>query len=373
LTNIDIVVSNLSGNCLGRAYVLGKVLERNYCVQILGFTSGGSIWSPHVDDFKYISVQGRSLPQFAESARQLIKLISGDVVFTLKPRPTSFGVALLKKLTAENFPLILDIDDWETAFPISNVANAFLNSKSFLDTDSLAYLFLMERLIKFADDKTVASKFLQAKFGGHYIPHAVDTNYYNPLMFDRTSLREIWKINQNVKIVAFIGTPRPHKGLENLIKVIGAFSGKVNLLLTGDSRDTYVQQILSLGRDCIKFVGLQPKKLEPHLLSMADVVAIPQTLNNVSMAQVPAKVFSAMAMAKPIIATAISDLPKILAGCGVLMKSNSLKEIENGLSLLLNDENECVALGKKARARCVEQYSFDAVEEELSAIIEEHF
>jgi hypothetical protein len=141
LTKISILVSNLSGNCLGRAYVLAKVLERKYAVQILGFAFDGSIWLPHATDFTYVSIKGRCLPQFADSAIQLTKKISGDIVFALKPRPTSLGVGLLKRMIGKHTPVILDIDDWESAFQLDSLSHSFLNSRYFLDTDSLHHLF----------------------------------------------------------------------------------------------------------------------------------------------------------------------------------------------------------------------------------------
>jgi glycosyltransferase involved in cell wall biosynthesis len=229
----------------------------------------------------------------------------------------------------------------------------------------------MEEIMNFVDDKTLASRFLQQKFGGHYVSHAVDTNYYDPSTFDKSALRKEWGIEENAKIAAFIGTPRPHKGLENLLKAVKEYPTKIRLLLTGDPLDGYIKHLLSIGRDHIKFVGQQPKKLEPQLLCLEDVV-VPQGLSHVSMAQTPAKVFSAMAMAKPIIATSVSDLPQILGNCGVLMKSNTAKEIKDGLSLLLNDENECARMGRMARERCVQQFSFDSVENKLTALVEAH-
>jgi len=43
---ISILTSDLSHNCLGRAYLLAKVLQRCYEVEIIGTVFGDGIWEP---------------------------------------------------------------------------------------------------------------------------------------------------------------------------------------------------------------------------------------------------------------------------------------------------------------------------------------
>lgn len=47
---ISILTPDLSHNCLGRAYLLAKVLQRHYKVEITGPMFGEEIWGPIAND-----------------------------------------------------------------------------------------------------------------------------------------------------------------------------------------------------------------------------------------------------------------------------------------------------------------------------------
>ena len=108
-------------------------------------------------------------------------------------------------------------------------------------------------------------------------------------------------------------------------------------------------------------MGCRPKSEEPKLLSITDLVVLPQRYTRAAIAQVPAKVFTAMAMEKPIIATKISDLPEILYGCGILVRTGNIQEIAEKITFILENEDIATELGKRARKRCIEKYSISAV------------
>ena len=79
-------------------------------------------------------------------------------------------------------------------------------------------------------------------------------------------------------------------------------------------------------------------------------------------AQIPAKVFEAMAMAKPIIATAISDLPEILEGCGIIVEPENVPQLAGAIEAVLTDSQRADELGERARERHRKEYSWDAME-----------
>ena len=103
----------------------------------------------------------------------------------------------------------------------------------------------------------------------------------------------------------------------------------------------------------------------PLFLAVADLVVLPQRVTRETMAQIPGKVFEAMAMARPIVATAVSDLPEILDGCGVIVPPDSADKLGAAIDQLLSRPEEARALGQEARRRCQEHYSWDAMERVL--------
>ena len=121
-----------------------------------------------------------------------------------------------------------------------------------------------------------------------------------------------------------------------------------------------------------KGFGLQPFETVPEFLAMADVVVIPQRKNFSTMGQMPAKVFDAMAMAKPIIASNISDLPEILDGCGWIIEPENPKKLAEKIRYVLNNSEEAEAMGNKARQKCIEKYSWNAMEEILLKVFKKY-
>src|SRR5439155_152272 len=80
---------------------------------VVGPEFGAGVWAPVRDGaVKYRGVSAGRYPGFAWRVRDVLDLVDGDVLVASKPRPTSFGLALLARRHRRR-PLVLDIDDWE--------------------------------------------------------------------------------------------------------------------------------------------------------------------------------------------------------------------------------------------------------------------
>lgn len=108
----------------------------------------------------------------------------------------------------------------------------------------------------------------------------------------------------------------------------------------------------------------------PRYLAAADVVAVPQRATSDTLGQVPAKLFDAMAMARPIVSTSVSMIPEVLEGCGLLVPPGEPRALRAVLQTLLADADRARELGRRARARCVERYSFVSARAALFPLIE---
>ena len=384
---ISILTPDLSHNCLGRAYLLAKILQRRYEVEIVGPIFGDGIWEPVANDksieYKSVKISGRFKPYW--QIRKLAKKIDGDVIYASKPLFTSFGVGLLKKLSNSK-PLILDIDDWQMGFMKEIYSSLSLaQSFKFLATSALFFYSMSsywntlfgEKLSHLADEITVSNNFLQDKFSGTIVWHARDTEAFNPEKFDGSSLREKYDIARNKKVVMFSGTPRAHKGIEDLIEAINLLQTQdVLLTLVGADEGSYSQNLITMADkklgERLKAFGLQPFEKVPEFLAMSDVTVIPQKRNLASVGQLPAKVFDAMAMAKPIVATAVSDLPEILDGCGWIVEPESPEQLARAIQHVIDHPEEARQMGQKARQKCIENYSWDAMEKILVNIFRKY-
>jgi glycosyltransferase involved in cell wall biosynthesis len=137
---------------------------------------------------------------------------------------------------------------------------------------------------------------------------------------------------------------------------------KINLLIVGGDIDGSIDRdLFESNRKRIIHLGYQPHALMPEILHLSDLVVLPQKDNPISRAQVPAKVFEAMAMAKPIISTAISDLPEILKDCGIVITPGEIGGLAENIHYVLCNPSISGIMGRRARKKCIESYSYEAM------------
>jgi hypothetical protein len=113
---VSLVVSDLSGGGAIRAFLLAQVFKKlNYESEIVGFLFGKDLYAIPPSGITILSVPGSRYPEVLTSAHKLLNKIDGDIIYAVKPKPTSFGLSLIKKLQTRR-PVILDMDDWELSW-----------------------------------------------------------------------------------------------------------------------------------------------------------------------------------------------------------------------------------------------------------------
>jgi len=377
---VSLVLVDLSENTLPRVYPIAKILERHFEVEILGLFFGDGILRYYRDEFHYKALPGGDFPGVCKNLRALYDMIDGDVVYASKPRLTSYGLGLLAKVRTHK-PLLLDIDDFDTASLYRNdVAtdtltlnrHRFLHEMLFnrwLSPKSLRYEYIVEKFISAADQITVASNFLRTRYGGVRLPHGVNTDVFAPGLYDRGQVRQRLNIDPSQRVILFAGTPRPHKGLIDLAQAMNALPDRHNLLLVvvgGDQGNMEVERArATTNRGAIIHVESQHRSEIPTFLAAADLVVLPQQDSWVARAQVPVKLFEAMAMAKPIVASAVSDIPEILEGCGLTFRPGDIDAMAQQMGTLCDDPGLAQQLGHNAREKAVAHYSWDVMEATL--------
>ena len=169
---VSVLAADLSDNATGRADLLARLLSARYEVEVVGPRFGADVWRPaRGGAIAQRSVPAGRYPGFARLIPALLELVDGDVLVASKPRPTSFGLGLLAR-SRRRRPLVLDIDDWEVGFfsrsgPWGRVGRAL----NFANPNGLPWTWLAEKLVSRADAVTVASRFLERRFGGTFLPH----------------------------------------------------------------------------------------------------------------------------------------------------------------------------------------------------------
>ncbi|MBI4241720.1 MAG: glycosyltransferase [Candidatus Rokubacteria bacterium] len=368
---ISVLCFDLADNAAGRADLLARLLAPRHQVEVVGPCFGADIWRPvRGGPVRYRSVAGSRLPRFFAALPRLLRLVDGDLVYASKPRPTSFGIGLLASRLSRR-PLILDIDDWEVGFFYRSQrwgrVGRFLN---LTNPNGLPWTWMMERLIRRARLRTVASRFLEARFGGVLIPHVRDTDAWSPGTHDPGPARSRLGVDAE-KVVMFLGTPREHKGVDDLVEAVRLLRRPdLVLAIVGSDPGSRAGQRLRALAPTVRCVDEIPFSQIPHYLEAAHVVAAPQRLTSDTLAQVPAKLFDAMALGRPIVSTRVSMIPEILDGCGLVVEPGNPEALAHALAFLLDNPAEAAELGRRARARAEERYSYAMARQLLLPLLE---
>ena len=366
---VSVLAADLSDNATGRADLLARLLSARYDVEVVGPRFGADVWMPAREGaIPQRSVRAGRYPGFARHIPALLDLVDGDVIVASKPRATSFGLALLARARHRR-PLVLDIDDWEIGFfsrsgPWGRIGRAL----NVANPNGLPWTWLAEKLVSRADAITVASRFLERRFGGTLLPHARDTEAWDPGRYDRAATRRRLGVDGE-KVVMFLGTPRGHKGVDDLVEAVGSLGPGVILALVGvDAARSGAQRWSAPAY--VRVTGEIPFDDVPRYLIGADVVAVPQRDTMDTVGQVPAKLFDAMALARPIVSTSVSMIPEILEGCGVVVEPGNVGALAGAIKRLLDNPVDAADLGRRARERCESRYSFRVARATLFPLIE---
>ncbi|MEH2065894.1 MAG: glycosyltransferase family 4 protein [Nostoc sp.] len=380
-SKISLLVSDLSSAAILRAYLIATALRNlEYEVEIMGFLFGNNLYRNLPSELNVYNLPGKNFPEFFGEIRKLLPKINGDIIYAIKPQIASFGVALLKKIFSQK-PLILDIDDWELSWyggddwhyrptPKQLVRELLKPDGALRNPYHPLYVKWMEGLVSRADAVTVHTEFLQQRFGGTFVPNGKDTSLFDPTRYDAESSRNRYGLSE-YRILMFPGAPRPYKGLEDVLIALDKINQPdLRLVIVGGSPyDDYDQQLeQKWGRWIIK-LPKYPADVMPDLVAAAHIVVVPQRDTPETRAQFPLKLTDGMAMAKPILSTRVGDIPKILGDTGYLVEPGCPEQLAEQIQFIFQNLESANQQGIKARQRCVENYSIEAMAFTLKSVI----
>jgi glycosyltransferase involved in cell wall biosynthesis len=367
---ISLLSPDVSQNSMARAHLLYRMLSTVHEVEIVGPAFAGQVWEPLR---KHQDVAIRVVPQ--GPAREMARYADGDVLYAIKPRPTSLGVALEARRQSDR-PLLVDIDDWESGFlyddVIAMVRSRFRDetkwvAKNLLDVRSPNNAYrtaVMERLVRKADAVTATSTWLAGRYAGSVIVQSRDTKVLDPAAVDRAAAREALGIAPGCTLLLFMGTPRRHKGIDKVLAALDLL-GREDLLFMTVGGDPGLPE-----RQDVRVVGWQPYDSLTRFLAAADIVVVAQEPTPGARGQMPTKAYDAMAMGRPVIASDVADLASTVDGCGLVVPPNDVPALAAAIATLADDPGLRERLGAAGRRRCLDNFSDDAVRPQLLRVLD---
>jgi glycosyltransferase involved in cell wall biosynthesis/adenylate kinase family enzyme len=333
INKVSVLVWDCCRNHFSKAFAVAEALSRDYVVELVAFDFfDEGVFAPLKDekpDFTVKYFKGGNFPGFFEKLNAVLQEIVGDVVYVVKPRLPSFGLAMLLQCT-RGIPFILEVNDLETVVNSPKVGDQHesisLEEVSFSDSGLLGpYSKLWSRILDPISRKLPFVVSHNQGLCAHYSEKALylrnvkDQNIYNPDKYDRKSLRSKFGFSEDDRVILFGGLVRKHKGVFELVNLLEKLNDKRFKLVFVGSRSTPDQKRLEteFGEQVI-VLPPQDRKGMAEVNLVADLVIL--WLNPAVPAshyQFPYKATDAFAMNTPVIASEVSDF-KILEFQGYL-------------------------------------------------------
>ena len=99
----------------------------------------------------------------------------------------------------------------------------------------------------------------------------------------------------------------------------------------------------------------------PKYISAAHIVVVPQRDTPITRAQFPLKITDGMAMAKPVLATNVGDIPEILGNTGYIVEPGQPEALAITIQEIFSNYETAETMGLMARKRCSENYSYESM------------
>ncbi len=382
--DVTIMVPDLRAPTVGAAVRMRELLAPAQ-VEIVGPDFGGGVCALYRNAGPFVTVPTHRLyrwPDFAWESRKLDRAVRGRWVIAVKAYLNTVPVALRLQAKGRARAAVF-LDEWDGAtlagLSFAERARRFVRHARYpLDH---VYHPIAERRIPEAALVLSTTIDLQRRFGGHVIAMGVDTERFKPRATEMTAALRAELGLTGFKVIGFGGVVRPHKGVELILEALARLDrSNVVLLVIGPITD-HLRALMDdpRHRDRIRVAGAplnDPDGVNarisarmPDYLDLADCVALPLTDSPLARSQMPIKVFEAMAMGKPIIASAVGDLPRVLGDAGWIVPPDDAEALAEALARVFDAPADARERGLQARARCIERYSREVCGAEMRRLL----
>jgi len=360
---------------LGPVTELARHLQPEYEVEIVGPDYGHGVCGMYRDSFPYRAISCPRIyrwPDYLWESRRLAEALRGEIIIAVKAFATSVPVALRAKRKRQA-KVVAYLDEWDGALmarlaPSARIARWIKHARHPVDD---IYCPWVERLLPRCDRILSTTTALQRRFGGEVLPMGVDMDDFAPRPQEETARlrRELNVESRN--LIVFGGVVRPHKGIDLILAALAQIGNPRNQLVIVGPENEHVEQFKANPAfvPYLAAIGPRPKAEMPRYLGLADLVVLPLNNDQLAQTQMPCKVFEAMAMAKPIIASAVADMPQVLDECGWTVPPNDVDALARQIQWVFDHPRESAGYGDKARLACANKYSKPIAAKMLKALV----
>ncbi|MEM2179871.1 MAG: glycosyltransferase family 4 protein [Nitrososphaeria archaeon] len=253
------------------------------------------------------------------------------------------------------------------------------------------FLILMQNFLLKNSDKIVTVTYYLKRYAINLgikknivvIPNGTDTELFNPIKYNCkiTALKELKnfyhpceffdKFSQYIKdynICMYTGRLEKWAGVELLVKLSEKFKNTDTILIcVGKEEGSPIEF-----KDTMILLRQVPYEIIPVLLSLSDVILIPFPRNEVSHAASPLKLFDAMAMAKPVIASKVIGTMEVISQNenGLVVEPDNVDEWYTAILNILKNKSLAIEMGKRARNIVVNKYDWRILAKKFEELLD---
>lgn len=357
---VSILVTDVGLPALGHVIELARLLEPHCGVEVVGPDLGKGVNPMYQDAWPLKVIDSPRMyrwPNWLVEARKLEEACSGQIIIADKAFANTLGVALKAKRRSGK-KVVLYLDEWDGAFLSEQDAGERWREKLKHLHHPLegCWFDKWERKARGVDLVISSTTFLQKKFGGQLLDLGTDCKVFHPQ--EHPELRAELGL-EGTPLVVFGGVARAHKGVED---IVDALPDDAHLLIVGPETD-HARELMRSPR--VHCTGAKQKAEMPKYLSLADVIALPMQPTSLGISQMPVKVFEALAMGKPVIGSAVSDLPRVLEGCGTTVPAGDVSALRQAIAAYLSNPVLASTHRGRARGKALEEYNVPVVSQKL--------
>jgi len=363
--SVVFIVSSVTGNQLTRAYPFASLLRKSgRRVKVIGPGRQNSEIYIQDPDLEIYRMPTMSLRDRVNWIRDQIS--DFDIVCVCKPCWEGTIADVLAKHSGKKLVYDIDDDDLRTWFFDLRKDAArvgLLRSLRNLPNGLIIYMNFSLRVL--ADRVLVASEFLRGEFGGEILYVPVDASDFHPTVIPGN------------QIIMYAGAIRAHKGIEALIDAFSIVRQKLtesSLFLVGpvekNSLTWKMIQKKIAGIPGIRLPGKQPIQSIPEWLSKADCLVIPSPDNPIHRAQSPVKLMYYMAAGRPIVATPVGEVTKILehGRTGLIAANGDPVRLAELIVEVMTSPQLSNSIARIAREEFLTKFSSEAVLNRISEL-----
>lgn len=194
--------------------------------------------------------------------------------------------------------------------------------------------------------------------------NGVDPQRFRPLDDSRSiqSYRESVGMAADDLVLGYAGKPLAHHRLDLIARIVGEASDmRLKMAVAGNAEAIFRDELERLAKGKVVFLGQIPYERVPLFLNACDILVLPHGPSYAGLLhQSPIKLFEYMAVGKPIVASKIGQIERVITDNenGLLFTWDDDVELKDALLRLAKDAELRKELGQGARESVIRDYTW---------------